>query len=182
MTRRKMKPEDDELVRQLTIQGKTREDILEITGWSLRTIDRSRERTGTVNHAQRLGYPRYKYDREKAARLFERETPLAEIAKELDAPLDTVYRLHYEMGYAKEHPNKRLPPHAERLAEAARLVEEGASFAEIARTTHIHPRELRREFPGKQWTQREASQMAVAVRQANRKMRKSGLDIHAVGL
>lgn len=183
MARRKLTEEDHEEIRQLTRARKTRQEIHEITGWSIRSIDRSREYTQTPSEAPPPKNERpKKYDREQLVRLFERNAPNHVITSEMNMPISALWRIRSEMGYAKPNALKSLPPRAERLREAERLVEEGASFAEITRSTHIHPPQLRKLFPGKQWTQEQATELAVAVRQANRKMRKSRLDIHSAGL
>ncbi len=44
------------------------------------------------------------------------------------------------------------PPSPERLAQAARLLADGASQREVQRTTGIARETLRKHFPGKGWT------------------------------
>lgn len=60
----------------------------------------------------------------------------------------------------------KRPPSPERLAHAARLLEDGASQTEVQRTIGIHRATLRKYFPGKAWTYRQAG----AFRQLTRKM------------
>lgn len=48
----------------------------------------------------------------------------------------------------------------DRLAEAARLIADGAPQREVARTLHIHHRTLRREFPGTAWDRSQIGEFA----------------------
>jgi len=58
----------------------------------------------------------------------------------------------------------KLPPSPERLAQAARLFEDGASQREVQRTTGIARETLRKYFPGKCWTFIEGGQFRALTR------------------
>jgi len=58
----------------------------------------------------------------------------------------------------------KLPPSPERLAQAARLLQDGASQREVQRTTGIARETLRKHFPGKGWTFIEGGQFRALTR------------------
>ncbi len=81
-----------------------------------------------------------------------------------------VYRVRKKLGMTKPHPSSLLPPLEERLAMAARMVEEHASFTDISRTAHISRPTLHKLFPGQQWTAEEAGRHAMAIRYAEKRI------------
>ena len=60
----------------------------------------------------------------------------------------------------------KRPPSPERLEQAARLLEDGASQREVQRTTGIHRTTLRKHFPGKGWTFVEGGQFRALLKVA----------------
>jgi len=58
----------------------------------------------------------------------------------------------------------KRPPSPERLAQAARLLEDGASQREVQRTTGIARETLRKHFPDKGWTFIEGGQFRALTR------------------
>ena len=58
----------------------------------------------------------------------------------------------------------KQPPTSERLAQAARLLQDGASQREVQRTTGIARETLRKHFPGKGWTFIEGGQFRALTR------------------
>ena len=59
--------------------------------------------------------------------------------------------------------NKR-PPSPEKLRQAARLLQGGASQREVTRTTGIARETLRKHFPGQGWTYREGGSFRALTR------------------
>ena len=62
----------------------------------------------------------------------------------------------------------RKPPAAERLALAEQLLDEGWPFQEIVKTHGLTYHSLRKHFPGRQWTNREAADHGILVRKLNK--------------
>jgi DNA-binding CsgD family transcriptional regulator/DNA-binding transcriptional regulator YiaG len=120
-----------------------------------------------------VGRPK-RFDRKVAYELVVKRglTP-KQIAAEMGCSIEQVYRFRREFGVAKPDHTKTLPPMEERLKQAAKMVEEGASFAEICRTVHIHRETLNKHFPGKQWTHRQAVEHALNVRYGEQRINKA---------
>jgi DNA invertase Pin-like site-specific DNA recombinase len=59
----------------------------------------------------------------------------------------------------------KRPPSPERLEQARRLLEDGASQRETCRTTGIHRTTLRKYFPGKGWTFVEGGKFRALTRE-----------------
>lgn len=53
------------------------------------------------------------------------------------------------------------PPSQERLAQAAELLRDGASQHEVARTTGISTKTLRKHFPGQGWTHQQGGEFTA---------------------
>jgi hypothetical protein len=62
----------------------------------------------------------------------------------------------------------RKPPAAERLALAAQLLDEGWPFQEIVKTHGLTYHSLAKNFPGRQWTNRQAADHGILVRKLNK--------------
>jgi DNA invertase Pin-like site-specific DNA recombinase len=91
------------------------------------------------------------------------------IANRLGVTPRTVVRWRSKRGASK---GPGYPPVTkERLAQAKALLEDGASRSEVQRTLHISEYTLKRNFPGCGWSSEESIRFAVAMRQANRRMR-----------
>jgi len=58
----------------------------------------------------------------------------------------------------------KRPPSPERLAQAARLLQDGASQREVQRTTGIARETLRKHFPDKVWTFVEGGEFRALTR------------------
>jgi hypothetical protein len=115
-----------------------------------------------------------KYDRDEVRDMFvARGMTIQQVARELDCELEDVYRLRKMMGISSRHPQARLAPFDERMKQAERMIDEGASFTEIQRTTHINRKALRKRFPGKQWTNKQALEYALEVRYGEQRINKA---------
>lgn len=174
-------------VARLTLAGKTRQEIADELGITPDSVSHSRKRTGTKNQAPfeaRGGRPpSYSpEDRERVLELTRANATAKEIENRTGVSEHVVYKIRQSAGLVAPHPSKSLAPIAERIEEAREMVEDGAPFSEIKRTLHLSRGVLQREFPGQAWSREQCVDIAVAVRQANRQIRKNGLDIHSVGL
>ncbi len=58
----------------------------------------------------------------------------------------------------------KLPPLEGRLRAAEDMLDDGASFAEVARTVHISTKTLNKRFPGRQWTREQIGEYAYATK------------------
>jgi transposase-like protein len=99
-----------------------------------------------------------------------------DIAAELGCNIRTVIRWRTTQGFSRPMPAFACHPITpERLAAAAAMVADGASFREIERTLHVAQKTLVRHFPGAQWTHQQAAELAAAVRRANRLQRRAAI-------
>jgi transposase-like protein/transcriptional regulator with XRE-family HTH domain len=67
-------------------------------------------------------------------------------------------------------------PTEEQLAEMKRWLDDGASYAETGRTVGYSGTAVQRYFPGHGMSAQERGQMANAIRRANQKMKRLGLE------
>jgi DNA invertase Pin-like site-specific DNA recombinase len=174
-------------VKRLTLEGKTRQEIADELGITLSTVDNSRKRAGVKSHApyQSRGGQLPSYTPEQRAEvigLTKAGVGRREIESRTGVTLGVVDKIRKAEGLTKPHAITGLAPLAERLDAARQMVEDGAPFSEIKNTLHLSGAVLHRAFPGKAWTAEQCIEMAIAVRQANRQIRKNGLDIHSVDL
>lgn len=86
---------------------------------------------------------------------------IADIAAALRVTERTVQRTKVHMGIAAPPPP---PLTADELARAAQLLDDGASFAEVARSIGRSTHALRNHFPGRGWTHAQVVEFAVTVR------------------
>jgi DNA-binding CsgD family transcriptional regulator len=163
---------DMERLRQLHAQRKTDRQIAEAMGRLPDGIGRARRRAGLpINPDYKGGPP--KYNVRAAYHLIRMDVENHTIAKVIGCSVATVNTYRRQIGKSNPPGNeytKSLPPFAERLKEAERMVEEGASFAEIQRTLHLSREVLAREFPGKQWTLEQTIQHALSIRYAEKRI------------
>ncbi len=111
------------------------------------------------------------YDRSRIGEMLRNKMTTEQICEELGCSDSVVSVVRREIGMAKPHPLVKLAPFEERLEQARYMVEvEGASFAEVHRTTHVNLRRLRRDFPGKQWTAQQAGRHAMMIRYGEREV------------
>jgi DNA-binding CsgD family transcriptional regulator len=88
------------------------------------------------------------------------------IAERLGISLRTVHRRRAKLGVGL---GVGQPPIHERiLAEAAKLIADGASHNEVARTLSIHRKTVAKYFPGTAWGLKEMSEHMSAVHIAKR--------------
>jgi DNA-binding CsgD family transcriptional regulator len=88
------------------------------------------------------------------------------IAERLGISLRTVHRRRAKLGYGL---GVGQPPIHERiLVEAAKLIADGASHNEVARTLSIHRKTVAKYFPGTGWGVKEMSAHMGAVHIAKR--------------
>lgn len=100
--------------------------------------------------------------REDVARLYAAGKLDAEIAAELGVDRSTVARHRDALGLPSRSSARVIP--AEEVAELERLVDERVPFAEISRSTGVHPETLRKLFPGRAWTPEERAEYQAALR------------------
>lgn len=91
----------------------------------------------------------------------------AAIAAHLGTTKRSVQRWRHKAGLSQPT-NNNGPVTQERLAEAKRLLDDGASRAEVQRTLHISQRTMREHFPGCGWSNDDALEFARAVQHAYR--------------
>lgn len=72
-----------------------------------------------------------------------------QIAERLDVTTRTVWRYKHDLGLTVPNPAP-LPP--ERWVEAEQLLDEGAPYAEVARTIGCEWHAVKERFPGRGWT------------------------------
>lgn len=101
----------------------------------------------------------------RVVELSHRGVPVAEIASQLGISQTHVYRIRAQRIGAKT-PRRNLS--AEEIATAQRLLDEGASYAEVARTLGRERSVIRRRFPGCGWTPQQGSDHAAWLRQFRR--------------
>jgi len=88
------------------------------------------------------------------------------IAERLGISVRTVHRRRTQLGYGL---GVGQPPIHERiLVEAAKLIADGASHQEVARTLGIHRKTVAKYFPGTGWGPKEMSAHMSAVHIAKR--------------
>lgn len=102
-----------------------------------------------------------KIDREEFARLYSEGWTLAALAKRYDVRHASATRVRDQLGLPLKRTHE-LPP--ERVEELRRLVEDGWSFTEIARTERVSRNTLARYFPGQGWGAEERDSFHVALR------------------
>lgn len=113
-------------------------------------------------------------DCQEVARLTRAGVTAPKIAERLGCTTRTVQRARARLGISQPvSPTAGRPISAERLERVRRMVEDGASHAEITRTLGVNQETLRRHFPGTQWSPQQSSEMAAAVRRANKQMRRA---------
>jgi transposase len=93
--------------------------------------------------------------------LSQRGVPIAEIAATFGITDRSVKRIRARYGLSKPAP-KRMSP-AE-IAQAERMLDDGASFLEVARTLQRHPSVIQRRFPGRGWTLKQCGEHAAFLR------------------
>jgi DNA-binding CsgD family transcriptional regulator len=80
----------------------------------------------------------------------------------------SVVRIRAHMGVAQEPSG---PPLSEaEKAQAALLLGDGCSYADVGRTLGRHPNSIRRHFPGMGWEREQCGQLAVLSRRANERL------------
>lgn len=96
----------------------------------------------------------------------------AQIAERMGVTDRTVTRWRKNAGLTKPiAENVGRPVADERLDAAARLLEDGAPYAEVCRTLGMNSRTVRKYFPGHTWTAEQSGQFAAAIHQMNRSRR-----------
>lgn len=106
-----------------------------------------------------------------AVRMTKHGHTASEIATRLGVSKRTVQRWRHNAGIALPARNN-TPVTEDRLAEAKKLLEDGASRSEVQRTLHMSEGTLHKYFPGCGWSVQQSTQFAMAVRRANQMMRE----------
>lgn len=115
---------------------------------------------------RRPGRRFYKYDRAEAHDLMVRQgiKDLKVVASTLGCSLEMLYKIRKELGLSEPRPNAGFRVSQERLDAAEELLNEGMSYAEVARTLHMSPKTVSEHFPGRAWTREQSIQHALQVR------------------
>jgi len=117
-------------------------------------------------HAPRLDY-------ELMRRLHEEGLSAPQIAERVGCTPRTVTRWRRQEGLTRVIPaTAGAPATPERLEQARRLLDDGASYQEVSRTLGMHERTLMRHFPGRGWSKREGGRLGAYVTQMNRQMNR----------
>ena len=154
-------------VAELTLAGLTQPEIAAELGISVNQVRRSRRRTGA--RSPHPGYaPGPPIDEERVVALTKQNYTAAQISAILGCAKRSVQRVRARAGIAQPAP-RRLTD--EQLAIADRLITDGASIAEAARTIGCGVNTLYRHFKGRGFTHSEIGQHS----QLMRSMRRRGL-------
>lgn len=105
-------------------------------------------------------------DRDELIRLHRFGLTGAVIAERLGCSQRQVERIRSEMGFTRRVCNTGIPVPDARLLEAERMLDGGASFAEVRRTLRMGYGTLPKYFPGRAWSHQEVGSFATAVRRA----------------
>lgn len=92
----------------------------------------------------------------------------ARIAETLGVSARTVYRLRRKHGFARTDPASHAPLTPERLAAASRMIADGCSHREVARTLRMTTTTVARHFPGTAWSHQETNEYINSLRKANK--------------
>lgn len=80
------------------------------------------------------------------------------ISRKLGVSKDTVTRVRKSLGIEPGRTPRYMTP--ERLERMAEMLNDGASFAEVARTLKVSPATLRKYFPGMAWGRAQMDEYA----------------------
>lgn len=137
----------DDLVVELTEQLLSTPQIAEGLGVHQSTVTRARVRTGVVAP---LG--RKPVDAEPIIWLTKRGWSIPRIANHLGISERTVQRTRAKAGLCRP-PN--TPITVEQIARAGNLLDDGASYSEVARTIGCCWETVAKYWPGRSWSQRQ---------------------------
>ncbi|AKQ06960.1 DNA binding protein [Mycobacterium phage Royals2015] len=87
---------------------------------------------------------------------------IGDIAKEVGCSDRTVSRVRVRHGISRGEAHDPIPEHV--LAQAARLLDDGASYTDAAATVGCSRTALRRKFPGRGWDRRQCAEWRVIAR------------------
>jgi DNA-binding CsgD family transcriptional regulator len=153
-------PEQHEQVVDLTLAGRSRPEIAQEMGISINDVDYVRRRAHTAELA--------KIPVERVVALTKQNYSAPQIASMLGCTVRHVVRLRAKAGVAKPAP---VPLTAEQIATVERLLDDGASLTEAARTIGRSPRTVQARFRGRGFTHSQIGQYSQLVRA----MRRRGL-------
>lgn len=103
---------------------------------------------------------------EGVARLTRAGYPAPDIAVRLGCSRRQVTRDRRTLGISKPRAGE---PTAEQIAEAERLLDDGASRAEVARTLGLGETTIRRRFPDRGWTPQQIAAHTAVINNSNRR-------------
>ncbi|GAS92653.1 Gp64 [Mycolicibacterium brisbanense] len=153
-------PEQDAQVVDLTLAGRSRAEIAREMRISVNQVDYARRRAHTARFT--------KFSIERVVELTKQNYSAPQIATILGCTTRHVVRLRAKAGIAKPAP---LPLNAEQVVIAERLLDDGASLTEVARTIGRSPRTVQARFRGRGFTHSQIGQYS----QLMRAMRRRGL-------
>lgn len=108
-------------------------------------------------------------DPELIERLHNEGLSAPEIAHRVGCSDRTVTRWRRANGLTKlTSPNAGKPISPERLEAARRMLDDGASYADVQTTLGIQQDTVRRHFPGRAWSPQQVAQYLVMVRAMHR--------------
>lgn len=114
-------------------------------------------------------------DVEELARLRTAGQTLGQLAEHFHVTSRTISRTLTKHGLAAPNPHAGKRVTEEWKAKADRLLDEGLSLIETARTTGVSYCTVSRHFPGRGWDSTTSGKYAHAVRKANRELSRIGV-------
>lgn len=136
---------------ELHRMGYSDEGIGRRLGVSKRSAQRIREHLGLPPNY------RFKHDRATVEKMYREGATDEQIAQFMDATPGTVYRIRRELRLVNP-PAPAIPE--DRKLEIITMLEDGASYNEVARTTRLCQTSIRRHFPGMGWTRQQVNENA----------------------
>lgn len=121
------------------------------------------------------GKPYKRVDPDELARLRRgKKMTHTELAAHFNVTPRTIARRLQELGLTNPDPRAGRRLGDEWKERAGKMLDDGASMAEVARTTGCGFQTVQRHFPGRGWSRTESGQFAHAVREANRALAMTG--------
>lgn len=153
----------------LVRQGYYMTDVAKMVGVTQSVVSRVVKKHGVT--PVRFTHPQYK----KIVTLLRERVPAMEISRRLGVNRGTVTRIRKSEGIPS-YRQKRVVS-AERLERAARLLNDGASYAEVSRTLSMSTGTLRKYFPGMAWGRAQIDEYLSMVQEsikAEKRVAKEG--------
>ena len=117
-----------------------------------------------------------KIDPDEFARLYAQGWTIADLARHFGAGRSAAVRMRDRLGLPLKRSHELTP---ERVAHLRRLVDDGWSFAEIARTEHVSRNTLERYFPGRAWGAQQRDEFHTALRRGREALASASYSVPA---